>query len=223
MDTEQRNVKAQEFRNRNLAYLRTQDRHRLRSILDDYVRELLSRFPAVPGLQRTAEHLIRAAVTLLLLTLLAPGGVLETGIPAIAEQAGVSERTVIRGSKWLRNACRAVNRNYRGRKGLGVDQYAVPFPVVKHITERVRAAAKDRQRKGLERKRIMDDQRKQGQCATSADVASAPIPRRVQVGPGRTETTRERVLRLIGGDDDCEHGNPPHACAWCRRQKQQQQ
>jgi hypothetical protein len=40
----------------------------------------------------------------------------------------------------------------------------------------------------------------------------------------RTEQRRRLTMAQILGDprDDCEHGNPPHACAWCRQQARAQ-
>ena len=200
--------RATEFRNRNLAYLRTVDRHRLRGTLDLYVRELIGRLPAVLGTQRAAEHLILTATTLLLLTVTARDGVLVAGIPTIAQAAGTSESTAKRASKWLRNVCRAMNRPKRGRKGDGVNQYALPLAVVSEIANRVRAASKDASRRGLERKRMRDNA-SPGQQVTSTHVAppspigwvcrsdGAGVGRAAGVGSGRRRVRARRTTREV--------------------------
>jgi hypothetical protein len=200
--------RATEWRNHNLTYLRGVDRHRLRGTLDLYVRELVRRLPAIPGTQRAAEHLTLTAVTLMLLVLTSRDGVLVAGIPYIAEQAGTSERTVSRASKWLRNVCRAMNRPKRGRKGEGVNHYTLPLSIVTEIANRVRAAGQDASRKG---KRMRD---KSSQSATSADVAPPSPPSGGFVGRMAQALALRRALGQVG--DECEHGAPPGKCALCR-------
>lgn len=208
--------RAEAFRNRNLAYLRTQDRYRLRSILDDYVRDLVRLCPPVKGLQREAEHLLHAAATLLLLALLAPDGVLAAGIPRLVEESNTSTRTVVRASGWLRNACRTMNRPHRGRPGRGVNKYAAPFAIVTEVANRMRDYSRQRQRQGLERKRLRDKE-SPALRATSAHVAPALPAGKGVVGVGmglsaRLAEQRQRVARLLGTDaqdDDDGSGTAP--------------
>lgn len=205
--------RAAEWRNHNLTYLRTRDRHRLRGILDLYVRELIGRLPAVPGTQRAAEHLILTATTLLLLTVTARDGVLVAGIPTIAQQAGTSESTAKRASKWLRNVCRAMNRPKRGRPGAGTNQYALPLGIVTEIANRVRADYKAASSRSLARKAQQDNASPALQV-TSEHVAPPSPPPGGFVGKVAQALALRRALGLVG--DECEHGSPPGKCGICR-------
>ena len=217
---QQRVDRAVAARTSNLAYLRTQDARKLAGIVGDVLIGLLDRFPLSTGKRRSA-HRVEVAVALVVMVLHAPGGVLEAGIPTIADRAGVSERTTIRASGWLRNLCRVLNRPYRGTPGNGVNKYLLPPSVVRDIAERCRAHGRAAASAALAAKRNRDKRRSPVCDTKSLEVPAPPSPGVVVGSSGRVdpvEATRRRLsVLLFGSPDDCPHGVLPSRCAFCKR------
>jgi hypothetical protein len=200
-------------------YLHSQHPALMREINDRWVRDLLKLHPVTKGTQRSPEHFILAAVTLLTLTTQARGRILTAGIPDLAEQAGVSASTMVRAGGWLRDVLRALNRR-RGYEGMGVNQYTHTADTLRSLASYVKAYNAERKARGLERKR-MQDKASLPLCVTSPQVAPVlPTGKGVVGLRQRVADQREQLMRKLGrSEDDCEHGNPPNACAQCRQRR----
>lgn len=142
----------------------------------------------------------------------------------VVDRFGLSRSTVGRMLKQLRASgilwCR-----WTGKKGIGNSIWSLAPRAVLYLVTRVRRRRE--KIKAWKAQRKMNAHNKSQVNVSNPPTEFAPGSREGNLSTppaptiDRVAAQRAQLARLLGrSQDDCEHGNPPNACAACRRRQQ---